>query len=115
LSDSQPDINSLLKEDRVFAPQEEFSSHAHIKSREEYDRIYRRSVEDPEGFWAEIAGELDWFRPWDKVLEWSEPFAKWFVGGRLNISHNCIDRHLTTWRKNKAAIIWEENRGIQER
>jgi acetyl-CoA synthetase len=111
LSDSQPDINSLLREDRVFTPQEEFCSSAHIKSREEYDRIYRRSVEDPEGFWAEIAGELDWFRPWDKVLEWSEPFAKWFVGGRLNISHNCLDRHLTGWRKNKAAIIWEGEPG----
>ncbi|MFN0084767.1 MAG: acetate--CoA ligase [Blastocatellia bacterium] len=108
---SQPDINSSLKEDRVYAPSEAFSASAHITSREQYDRIYQRSVEDPEGFWAEIASELDWFKPWDRVLEWSEPFAKWFAGGEINISHNCLDRHLGSWRKNKAAIIWEGEPG----
>lgn len=111
MSQSQPDINSLLKENRVFAPSAEFSASAHIKSREQYDRIYQRSVADPEGFWAEIASELHWFKPWDKVLDWNEPFAQWFVGGELNISYNCVDRHLTTWRKNKAAIIWEGEPG----
>jgi len=111
MSTSQPDIDSLLKEERVFKPSAEFSSRAHIKSFEEYQAIYRRSVEDPEGFWAEIAGELHWFKPWDRVLEWHEPFAKWFVGGQLNISYNCLDRHLATWRKNKAAIIWEGEPG----
>jgi len=108
---SQPDINSLLKEDRLFAPAQGFSAGAHIKSREDYDRIYRRSVEDPEGFWSEVAGELHWFKKWDRVLEWNEPFAKWFVGGQINISYNCLDRHLSTWRKNKAAIIWEGEPG----
>ncbi len=111
MSQSQPDINSLLKEDRVFAPSTHFSAAAHIKSRADYDRIYKRSVEDPEGFWSEIASELHWFRKWDKVLEWEEPFAKWFVGGQTNISYNCLDRHLSTWRKNKAAIIWEGEPG----
>jgi acetyl-CoA synthetase len=111
MSQSQPDINSLLKEDRVFEPPASFSDTAHIKSREEYDRIYQRSIEDPEGFWAEIAGELDWFKKWDKVLEWKEPFAEWFVGGQINISYNCLDRHLSNWRRNKAAIIWEGEPG----
>ncbi|MEP7271500.1 MAG: acetate--CoA ligase [Acidobacteriota bacterium] len=107
----QPDINSHLKEDRVFAPPVEFSRRAHIKSRAEYDEIYQKSIEDPEGFWAEIASELEWFTPWTRVLDWEEPFAKWFVGGKLNISHNCLDRHLNSWRKNKAAIIWEGEPG----
>ncbi|MCI0661709.1 MAG: acetate--CoA ligase [Acidobacteria bacterium] len=108
---SQPDINSLLKEDRLFAPSSSFSSGSWIKSREDYDRIYQKSVEDPDGFWAEIAAELHWFKRWDKVLVWNEPFAQWFVGGQLNISYNCLDRHLSSWRKNKAAIIWEGEPG----
>ena len=85
------DISSSLREDRSFEPGPEFSRRAHIKSREEYDRIYKRSVEDPEGFWADIARDLDWFKPWTKVLEWNEPFAKWFVGGQINISYNCLE------------------------
>ncbi|HMV86873.1 MAG TPA: acetate--CoA ligase [Blastocatellia bacterium] len=113
MSQVQPDINSLLKEDRVFAPPAEFSAGAHIKSRADYDRIYKESVENPEAFWAGIAGELHWFKKWDKVLEWNEPFAEWFVGGQTNISYNCLDRHLDTWRKNKAAIIWEGEPGDQ--
>ncbi|MBO0722141.1 MAG: acetate--CoA ligase, partial [Blastocatellia bacterium] len=108
---SQPDINSLLKEERVFTPPAEFAATAHIKSREEYDRIYQRSVKDPEGFWAEIAADLHWFKKWDKVLEWNEPFSRWFTGGLTNISYNCLDRHLSGWRKNKAAIIWEGEPG----
>jgi acetyl-CoA synthetase len=108
---SQPDINSLLKEERLFAPSAPFSVGAWIKSREDYDRIYKRSVEDPEGFWGEIASELHWFKRWDKVLVWKEPFAEWFVGGQINISYNCLDRHLNSWRKNKAAIIWEGEPG----
>ena len=91
---SQSDIDSLLKEDRLFRPAQDFSAGAHIKSREDYDRIYKRSVEDPEGFWSEIAGDLHWFKKWDRVLEWQEPFAKWFIGGQINISYNCLDRHL---------------------
>ena len=71
----------------------------------------QQALDDPEGFWASMAKELDWFKPWEKVLEWNPPFAKWFVGGRTNIAHNCLDRHLTTARKNKAAIIWEGEPG----
>jgi acetyl-CoA synthetase len=107
----QADINSSLKEDRVFAPSTEFSTSAHIKSRADYDRIYKQSVQDPESFWAGIASELHWFKKWDNVLEWNEPFAQWFAGGQTNISYNCLDRHLSSWRKNKAAIIWEGEPG----
>jgi acetyl-CoA synthetase len=108
---SQPDINSLLKEERLFSPSLEFCASAHIKNREEYDRIYKYSIEHPDEFWAGIANELHWFKTWDRVLEWDEPFARWFVGGQLNISYNCLDRHLLSWRKNKAAIIWEGEPG----
>ena len=100
-------IVSLLKEQRVFPPGREFSRHAHIHSPEVYDSICRRAAEDPEGFWADIASELHWFAPWKKVLEWESPFSKWFVGGKTNISYNCLDRHLNSARKNKIAILWE--------
>ena len=96
---------------RLFPPPPEFAANAHIKSFEEYERLYAEAAADPEAFWAKQAESLDWFRKWDTVLEWNEPFAKWFVGGKINISYNCLDRHLTTWRKNKAAIIWEGEPG----
>ena len=105
------DILSVLKETRVFPPPPEFGRRAHIKSLEEHRSLYRRSVEDPEGFWGEQAAALVWSRRWDKVLEWDPPFAKWFVGGALDISENCLDRHVATWRKNKAAILWRGSRG----
>src|SRR3954468_22153636 len=107
------DIESILTEDRVFPPPPEFAANAHIKSFEEYERIYAEAEADPEAFWEKQAEELHWFKRWDKVLEWNEPFAKWFVGGELNISYNCLDRHLSTWRRNKAAIIWEGEPGEQ--
>jgi acetyl-CoA synthetase len=108
---AQVDIESVLKEDRVFEPPKDFSAKAHIKNLQEYEALYQQALDDPEGFWAGMAKELDWFKPWEKVLEWNPPFAKWFVGGRTNIAHNCLDRHLTTARKNKAAIIWEGEPG----
>ena len=108
---SETNIESLLQEQRVFPASPEFARHAHIHSAEVYDSISRRASEDPEGFWAEIAAELHWFKPWTKVLEWNIPFSKWFVGGQTNISYNCIDRHLGSARKNKAAIIWEGEPG----
>ena len=110
---SQPstDIQSVLKEQRIFPPAPEFTAHAHVKGIAEYERLCAEADRDPEAFWAGIAGELDWFRKWDKVLEWEAPWAKWFIGGKINISHNCLDRHLTSWRKNKAAIIWEGEPG----
>src|SRR5690348_13241244 len=104
-------IDSILQEQRSFPPPPEFSRQAHIKSLEEYDRIYKESVENPEKFWAGIARELHWFKPWDKVLEWNAPWAKWFVGGQINMSYNCVDRHNASWRRNKAAIIWEGEPG----
>ncbi len=76
-----------------------------------YQDLYQRSLDDPEGFWAEEARELEWFRPWEKVLEWDPPFARWFVGGRLNASHLCVDRHVRSWRKSKVAIYWEGEPG----
>ena len=107
------EIESILSESRVFPPPAEFSANAHIKSFEEYEELYRRAAADPEAFWAERAEELHWFRKWDTVLEWNEPFAKWFVGGKINIAYNCLDRHLSGWRRNKAAIIWEGEPGEQ--
>jgi acetyl-CoA synthetase len=108
---AQVDIESVLKEARVFPPAADFSAKAHIKSFQDYEKLYKQAEDDPEGFWAGVAQELYWFKPWEKVLEWDLPFAKWFVGGKTNISYNCLDRHLTTARKNKAAIIWEGEPG----
>ncbi len=104
-------IESRLQEDRVFPPPTEFSARAHIKSIAEYERLYRRSIEDPEGFWAGIAEDITWRRRWTRVLEWTPPFAKWFVGGALNVSENCLDRHLAGPRRTKPAIIWEGEPG----
>jgi len=87
------DIDSTLRENRVFPPPAEFSAKAHIKSLEEYETLYKQSIEDPEKFWAGAASELHWFKPWDKVLDWNLPWAKWFVGGKLNLCYNCVDRH----------------------
>ena len=106
-----PNITSVLKETRKFPPPAEFAAKAHIKSVADYEKLWQKAKDDPEGFWAERAEMLTWFRRWDKVLEWNEPFAKWFVGGKLNASYNCIDRHLAGPRKNKAAIVWEGEPG----
>lgn len=108
----QPTIESILHEKRSFPPSPEFSAQARIKSMEDYQALYDAAAADPEGFWGDLAEkELEWFQKWDKILDWNPPTAKWFVGGKLNISHNCLDRHLTTWRKNKAALIWEGEPG----
>jgi acetyl-CoA synthetase len=101
-------ITSVLHEDRVFPPSKEFSRAARIKSLAEYRALYNESIRSPEKFWARQAKqELVWFKPWTKVLQWKAPFAKWFVGGKLNVSYNCLDKHLDTPTANKAAIIWE--------
>ena len=104
-------IDSILTETRSFPPPEEFRKNADIKSDADYERLRARAHADPEAFWADIARELHWFKPWDQVLEWNAPWAKWFLGGKINLSYNCLDRHLNTWRKNKAAIIWESEPG----
>ena len=102
-----PEIDALLKEDRAFAPSPEFRAQANIRD----PQIYEQAAQDPEGFWARFAGELEWAAPWSRVLEWHPPHAKWFVDGKLNASVNCIDRHLKSGRRNKAAIIWEGEPG----
>ncbi|MCH7846963.1 MAG: acetate--CoA ligase [Planctomycetes bacterium] len=103
-------IESVLKEDRIFDPPAGFSesvSGAYINSLDQYRQMYRRSIDDPEGFWGEIAAELDWFQPWTKVLQWKEPDAKWFVGGKTNLCHNCIDRQVNNGYGDQVALIWE--------
>jgi acetyl-CoA synthetase len=100
-------IEALLQEDRTFPPSEEFRKQANIAD----PKVYEEAQRDPEGFWAKFAEELHWFRKWDKVLEWDPPYAKWFTGGKINVSYNCIDRHLTSGRRNKAALIWEGEPG----
>jgi acetyl-CoA synthetase len=107
----QQDIDSTLREHRVFPPPAEFSAQAHIKSLEEYEALYKKSIEDPEAFWAAAAEELHWFKPWDKVLDWNLPRARWFVGGKMNLSYNCVDRHALGARANKTALIWEGEPG----
>jgi len=104
-------IDSVLQEQRKFEPPNDFAQRAYIKSLEDYERIYTESVEEPEKFWGRVARELYWFKPWDKVLEWNAPWAKWFAGGQINLSYNCLDRHVQTWRKNKAALVWEGEPG----
>ncbi len=104
-------IESHLIEKRVFKPPQDFAKEARIKSLKQYQRMYRESIKQPAKFWAREASELVWRAPWKKVLEWKAPFAKWFVGGKLNISENCLDRHLTGPRRNKAAILWEGEPG----
>jgi acetyl-CoA synthetase len=105
------DITSVLKETRLFPPSPEFSAQAVVKSQAEYERLWHQAKDDPEGFWAEQAASLQWVQRWEKVLVWNEPHAQWFAGGKLNVSSNCLDRHLVTGRKNKAAIIWEGEPG----
>jgi len=101
-------IESHQKEDRVFHPSPEFSAKAHIQSMEEYERLHRESIDNPEAFWAGQAGELlVWQKPWDTVLDWSDaPFAKWFVGGKLNAAENCLDRHVAAGKGERVAIHW---------
>ena len=106
-------ITSMMEEKRVFKPSKELSQQAYIKSMAQYKKIYQKSIEDPAAFWGEMAEQLDWFKKWDKVLveDFADAKHEWFVGGKLNVSYNCIDRHLTTPRKNKAAFIWEGDIG----
>ena len=87
-------IDSTLSETRKFPPSAEFSARAWVKSRDEYEALYKRADADPETFWAECARNLHWFKPFGKTLEWNFPFAKWFLGGTINASYNCLDRHL---------------------
>jgi acetyl-CoA synthetase len=112
MSSATTNIESLQHEERVFPPPPEFAAKAHIKSMAELEALRAEASADPESFWARLAeSELHWFKKWDTVLKWDPPHAEWFAGGRINISYNCLDRHLSTWRRNKAALIWEGEPG----
>ncbi len=104
---AQTDITSLQKAGRTFKPSAAFAKQAHVKSLAQYRKLYTESIKSPQKFWSRMAKELHWFKPWKKLLEWDEPFAKWFIGGQINLSYNCLDRHLDGPRRNKAAIVWE--------
>ena len=110
-SAANQDLESTLRENRLFPPPPEFSAHAHIQSLEQYEELYKQSIEDPETFWANAANDLHWFKKWDKVLDWNLPLAKWFVGGQINLSYNCVDRHALGARASKTAILWEGEPG----
>src|SRR5205823_5721966 len=107
----ETNIESHLIEKRVFKPAKDFAKKARIKSLAQYRKMYGESIRRPVTFWAREAKELAWRKPWKKVLDWKAPFAKWFLGGQLNLSENCLDRHLDGPRRNKAAIIWEGKPG----
>jgi len=114
MSDKSSSIESMMNELPIVEPAEWVRAKAHLSSMDEYQAMYDRSVNDPEGFWADQAEEyLHWHKKWDKVVEWEfdTPSVEWFVGGQTNVSYNCIDRHLTTARRNKTAIIWEADDG----
>jgi acetyl-CoA synthetase len=100
-------IEALLKEKRTFPPPKEFAKHAHVNRAS----IYGEARKNPAKFWERFAKELHWFKPWKRTLQWKAPYAKWFVGGKLNVSDNCLDRHISTARRTKAALIWEGEPG----
>ncbi|MCY7361392.1 MAG: acetyl-coenzyme A synthetase, partial [Ignavibacteria bacterium] len=105
------DITSLSRENRIFKPMKSFSKDAYIKSFQQYKKSYEKSIKDPEKFWGKIAEELHWFKKWKTVLKWKAPHSQWFVGGKINLSYNCLDRHLETHRKNKVALFFEGEHG----
>jgi acetyl-CoA synthetase len=112
-SSGEESISSVLSEKRKFPPSAEFSNNAHISSMEEYEKLYAAAEADPDAYWGGIAEQFHWFKKWDSVLEWNTPYAKWFNGGKTNICYNALDVHVNSWRKNKAAIIWEGEEGNQ--
>ncbi|MFQ5880216.1 MAG: AMP-binding protein, partial [Dehalococcoidia bacterium] len=110
--DEETRLRTLLEAQQTVAPPADLAREdAYIH---DWEGVYRRSVEDPEGFWGEVAGDFHWFRPWDKVLEWHYPYAKWFVGAQCNITYNCLDRHVQSWRANKVALIWTSEDGQEK-
>jgi acetyl-CoA synthetase len=106
---NEKSLSALLDEKREFPPPEEFRRQANASD----PAIYDRAAKDPQSFWAKEAERLDWFTPWQQILEWKAPWVKWFVGGKLNVAYNCVDRHAASARRNKAAIIWEGEPGDQ--
>jgi acetyl-CoA synthetase len=105
-------LDTVLKEARRFKPSQAFRESAHIGSEAEYRRLYKRSIQNPNKFWGRVAGELHWFKKWNRVLDTKKaPFYRWFVGGKTNLSYNCLDRHLDSPTRHKAAIVWEGEPG----
>ncbi|HUP88363.1 MAG TPA: acetyl-coenzyme A synthetase N-terminal domain-containing protein, partial [Longimicrobiales bacterium] len=102
-------LEALLNENRKFPPSADFRAAANAND----PAIYEKAAADPEGFWASYAKELSWFHPWKEVLQWEPPYSKWFVGGKLNASYNCLDRHVADERRTKKALIWEGEPGDQ--
>ncbi len=111
MADSKGQIDNVMKEGRLFPPPRKFAAKARIDSIEQYETLWNDAASDLEAFWDRMAGELHWFKPYDKVLQWNEPFAEWFVGGQTNVSYNCLDAHLQTARRNKTALMWEGEPG----
>jgi len=114
MAEEKKTITSMMEEKRTFPPSKEFSSKAHIKSLAEYKKMYEKSIKDPDAFWGEQAQDLEWFKKWDKVLDYSfgdNLYIKWFQGGKINVTVNCLDRHLKTAKKNKVALLWEGEPG----
>ncbi|NQZ56697.1 MAG: AMP-binding protein, partial [Lentisphaeraceae bacterium] len=102
------DIEVTIQENRLFPPSAEFVAQAHVNSREQYDTMYKKSIDNPEAFWGEIAETFTWKKKWDRVLNWDNaPVARWFDGAKLNITENCLDRHIAAGRGDKVAILWE--------
>src|SRR5690348_4828652 len=105
-----------MSDSTVYAPSADFARSANVQGMDAYRDLYRRAAEDPEKFWGELAEhELHWFTKWSKVLDWNPPFAKWFVGGKTNISYNCLDRHVSGTRRDKVAILWQGEPGDERR
>ena len=107
MAESSPAIENLFSEARTFPPPDEFKANALVKDKS----LHERAEQDLEGFWAEQAERLRWMKPWDHVIEWDLPFAKWFVGGQLNVSDNCLDRHVDDGHGDKVAYHWEGEPG----
>jgi acetyl-CoA synthetase len=114
MAEEKKTITSMMDETRKFPPSKEFSERAHIKSLAEYQKLYKKSIEDPDGFWGDLGHSLEWFKKWDKVLDYNfgdNLYINWFKGGKINLTVNCLDRHLKNGRRNKAALIWEGEPG----
>ena len=111
MTDVESGIDSVLHESRRFQPPRAFARQANLSDAEEYQRLYRQSLEDPERFWGEAAEAFHWFERWSKVLEWDEPHARWFVGGKTNLAYNCLDLQVERGRGNKVAFFWEGEPG----
>ena len=116
-SENSNSIESVLQEQRVFHPSDEFASKSRISSFSKYLEMSEMAKSDPNKFWGDAAKEeLHWFKSFDKVLDWSKPpFARWFDGGKTNISYNCLDRHLDSSKADKIALIWEGEPGDQKK